>query len=76
MIVITADDYDCISHILKTLNKTEITPNKNDTTINLMMISNNPQKQTTQQQPPQQQKKVQNQTITPSQKNQAVIQDM
>ena len=41
MIAITADNYDTISHILKTLNKTEITPNTNDTSINLMTISNN-----------------------------------
>ena len=41
MIAITSEDYDCMSHILKTLNKTEITPNTNDTTINMMSISNN-----------------------------------
>lgn len=41
MIAITTDNYDNMGHILKTLNKTEITPNTNDTTINLMTISNN-----------------------------------
>ena len=41
MITITTDDFEIMSHILKTLNKTEITPNTNDTTLNLMTISNN-----------------------------------
>ena len=41
MIVITSNNYDSISHILKTLNKTDIQPDTENSTINLTTISSN-----------------------------------
>jgi len=41
MIVITTDNYDTISNMLKTLNKTDIQPNTENSTINLTTISAN-----------------------------------
>lgn len=41
MIVITSNNYDSISHILKTLNKTDIQPDTQNSTINLTSISSN-----------------------------------
>jgi len=41
MIVITSNNYESISHILKTLNKTDIQPDTGNSTINLTTISSN-----------------------------------
>ena len=41
MIVITTDNYDTISNMLKTLNKTDIQPNTENSTINLTTMSSN-----------------------------------
>ena len=40
MIVITADNYETMSHILKTLNKTDIHPNTENLTVNLTSLNN------------------------------------